>query len=79
MAVRGKVEPSKEWLMFEGLFAPLHLIVILAIVLIVFGPGRLPELGESLGKAIRSFKQGLEDSESTTTPKVPEASPDGKT
>ena len=47
--------------MIEGLFQPLHLIVIFAVVLIIFGPGRLPELGGSLGKAIRDFKKALED------------------
>lgn len=45
--------------MFEGLFQPMHLIVILAIVLIIFGPGKLPELGASIGKAIRGFKQEM--------------------
>ena len=43
--------------MFEGLFQPMHLIVILVIVLIVFGPGKLPELGEGLGKSIKAFKK----------------------
>jgi sec-independent protein translocase protein TatA len=38
---------------------------VLAIVLVVFGPGRLPELGASLGKSIREFKKGLEDSDSS--------------
>jgi sec-independent protein translocase protein TatA len=47
--------------MLEGLFQPLHLIVIFAVVLIIFGPGRLPELGGSLGKAIRDFKKALDD------------------
>ena len=51
--------------MLEGLFQPLHLFVVLMIVLIVFGPGRLPELGESLGKSIREFKKGLADAESS--------------
>jgi sec-independent protein translocase protein TatA len=45
----------------EGLFQPLHLIVILFIVLIVFGPGKLPELGEGLGKSIKAFKNALKD------------------
>jgi len=45
--------------MFEGFFQPMHLIVILAIVLIIFGPGKLPELGSSIGKAIRGFKQEM--------------------
>jgi sec-independent protein translocase protein TatA len=47
--------------MFEGLFQPLHMIVILAIVLIIFGPGKLPELGEGLGKSIKSFKKAMRE------------------
>ena len=49
--------------MFEGLLQPMHLLVILVIVLIVFGPGKLPELGSSLGKAIRGFKKAMEEPE----------------
>jgi sec-independent protein translocase protein TatA len=37
----------------------MHLLVILFIVLIIFGPGRLPEIGEGLGKSIRSFKKAM--------------------
>jgi len=61
---------------FEGLFQPTHLLLILLIALIVFGPRRLPELGRSLGTAIRDFKQGLTASGSTPseTPRV-EGSP----
>lgn len=47
--------------MFEGLFAPMHLIVILVIVMIIFGPGKLPELGAGLAKGIKSFKSGMKD------------------
>ncbi len=47
--------------MFEGLLRPMHLLVILGIVLIIFGPGKLPELGNSLGKAIRGFKKAMEE------------------
>lgn len=42
--------------MFEGIFQPWHLIIIVLIILIVFGPGKLPELGSALGKGIREFK-----------------------
>jgi twin arginine-targeting protein translocase, TatA/E family len=49
--------------MFEGLFQPLHLIVILVIVLIIFGPGKLPEVGGAIGKAIRGFKQAMNEPE----------------
>lgn len=38
-----------------------EIIVILVIALVVFGPSRLPALGEGLGKAIRGFKDGLKD------------------
>jgi sec-independent protein translocase protein TatA len=43
--------------MFEGLFQPTHLILILVVVLIVFGPGKLPEIGSSLGRGLRDFKR----------------------
>lgn len=36
-----------------------HLILVLVIALIFFGPSRLPSLGKSLGEAIRGFKDGL--------------------
>ena len=51
----------------EGIFQPMHLIVILAIVLIIFGPGKLPELGEGLGKSIKSFKKALKEGEQDAT------------
>lgn len=43
----------------EGLLRPTHLLLILLIVLVLFGPGKLPELGKSLGKGIREFKDAL--------------------
>lgn len=43
----------------EGLFQPTHLIFILLIVLIIFWPGKLPDLGRGLGKGIREFKQAM--------------------
>ncbi len=45
----------------EGLFQPMHLILVLVIVLIIFGPGKLPELGAGLGKSIREFKKAMAD------------------
>jgi sec-independent protein translocase protein TatA len=43
----------------EGLFQPTHLLLILLIVLILFGPGKLPDLGRGLGKGIREFKDAM--------------------
>ena len=47
--------------MFEGLFQPMHLLVILIIAMFVFGPKKLPELGKGLGDGIRAFKEGIRD------------------
>ncbi|MDR3630538.1 MAG: twin-arginine translocase TatA/TatE family subunit [Desulfocapsaceae bacterium] len=47
--------------MFSGLFQPMHLILILIVVLIIFGPGKLPEIGEGLAKSIKSFKKNMKD------------------
>ena len=49
--------------MFEGLFQPLHLIVIFLIALLVFGQKKLPDLGKGLGEAIRGFKKALDGDE----------------
>ncbi len=43
----------------DGLLEPVHLFFILLIVLVLFGPGKLPELGKGLGKGIREFKDAL--------------------
>lgn len=37
-----------------------ELLIILIIILIVFGVGKLPQIGEGLGKAIRGFRKGVE-------------------
>lgn len=42
-----------------GNIGPLEIIVVLIIALIVFGPKRLPELGNSLGRGIREFKESV--------------------
>jgi sec-independent protein translocase protein TatA len=39
----------------------MHLLIILVIALIFFGPGKLPELGAGLGKGIREFKKAMSD------------------
>jgi sec-independent protein translocase protein TatA len=45
--------------MLEGLLQPQHLLIILAVALFAFGPKKLPELGQGLGKGIRSFKESM--------------------
>lgn len=50
--------------MFEGLLQPMHMLLILAVALVVFGPKRLPEIGKALGEAIRGFKNTLNETAS---------------
>jgi sec-independent protein translocase protein TatA len=45
--------------MFEGLFQPMHLLVIFGIALLIFGPKKLPELGKGIGEGIRGFKAAI--------------------
>ena len=55
--------------MFEGIFQPMHLLVILVVALLVFGPKKLPELGKGLGEAISGFKKAIHEGEqSVNTP-----------
>jgi sec-independent protein translocase protein TatA len=44
-----------------GEFSITHLLIVGIVLLVFFGPSRLPGLGQSLGKAIRGFKEGLSD------------------
>jgi sec-independent protein translocase protein TatA len=51
---------------------PLEIIVVLIIVLVIFGPKRLPDLGRSLGKGMREFKDSVTGKDDE--PKLPAAS-----
>ena len=56
--------------MFEGLFQPMHLLIIFGIALLIFGPKKLPELGKGVGESIRGFKTAM---------KTPEGAPEETT
>lgn len=53
--------------MFGGLGMP-ELIIILVIILVIFGAGKLPQIGEGMGKAIRNFKTGISSKEESKEP-----------
>ena len=53
--------------MFEGLFQPMHLLVIFGIALLVFGPKKLPELGKGIGEGIRGFKTAIREEDPNRT------------
>lgn len=44
-----------------GVLQPWHVIVILVIVLVIFGPGKLPMLGKAVGDTVRDFKKAVSD------------------
>lgn len=63
--------------MFEGLFQPMHLLVIFGIALLVFGPKKLPELGKGIGEGIRGFKSAIRDEEKPVSPTTAVANDQG--
>jgi len=55
--------------MFEGLFQPMHLLIIFFIALLVFGPKKLPELGKGIGEGIRALKDSMSNNSTAEQPK----------
>lgn len=55
-----------------------ELLFILIIALIIFGPGKLPQIGSGLGKAIRDFKKGMSGEEETGKGEKSEKQEDSK-
>ena len=53
------------------LFAPSHLLILLLIILVIFGPSKLGDVGGAMGRAIRDFKRAMNDPEApqATQPK----------
>jgi sec-independent protein translocase protein TatA len=49
--------------MGEGLFQPFHILLIVAIALLLFGPSKFASLGKGLGEGIRNFKSAMKDGE----------------
>jgi sec-independent protein translocase protein TatA len=47
-----------------------ELIIILVLVLIIFGAGKLPQVGSALGKGLRNFKSGMKDDEDEKSDKA---------
>ena len=61
--------------MISGLLQPMHLLLILIVVLVVFGPGKLGNLGHDLGKSIREFKAAMDGHEATIAPAASASAP----
>lgn len=52
-----------------------ELIIVLLVVLVIFGAGKLPQVGASLGKGLRSFKKGMAGEEQETRTESPPTKP----
>lgn len=52
-----------------------ELLIILALVLVLFGAGKLPQLGRGLGEGIRNFKRGLKGGADEEPPSTPDRLP----
>ena len=56
-----------------GALQPMHLIIVLAIVLLIFGPGKLPDLGRAIGDSMREFRRATNDLSTGSTTIEPAA------
>jgi sec-independent protein translocase protein TatA len=59
-----------------GGFSGLHILLLAAILIVLFGPSRLPKAGQSIGEAIRGFKKGLTGDEIDVTEQSKQANLD---
>ena len=55
----------------EGLFQPMHLLIILVVALLLFGPSRLSDLGKGLGQGIKNFKDAVNEGKHDETAAAP--------
>ena len=58
-----------------GSFSIWHWLIVLVVVLLVFGRGKIPELMGDMAKGIKSFKKGMSDDEPPTTPRPSSIAP----
>jgi sec-independent protein translocase protein TatA len=61
-SAHGRSFPRPQGAFMLGLFGPIgmpEMLIILAIVILIFGANRLPELGKGIGAGIKNFKSGI--------------------
>ncbi|MGC2476652.1 MAG: twin-arginine translocase TatA/TatE family subunit [Candidatus Sulfotelmatobacter sp.] len=61
--------------MGEGLFQPFHILLIIAIALLIFGPSKFASLGKGLGEGIRNFKSSMKEGQEKKDEKTEEKKP----
>ena len=58
---------------------PMELVILLVVILIVFGPGKLPDIGKAVGKGIREFRRASTDLEDAVRTDSKKSAPDERT
>jgi sec-independent protein translocase protein TatA len=58
-----------------GELSPIHWLIVLAVILLLFGGRKIPELAKGLGEGIRNFKEGMSGAAHTPPPPPPQAAP----
>jgi sec-independent protein translocase protein TatA len=58
-----------------GEFSPIHWLIVLAIIVLLFGGKKIPEVMRGIGEGIRNFKEGMHTNPQTPPPPVPPANP----
>jgi sec-independent protein translocase protein TatA len=72
----GVFERETGGFMGEGLFSPWHILLIIGIALLLFGPSKFANLGKGLGEGIRNFKSSMkEKDEEEKEPPKPQSGP----
>ena len=61
-----------------GIITPTSAVIILVIALVIFGPGKLPELGKALGRGIKEFKSASDNEEKKEISEASEAADEKK-
>jgi sec-independent protein translocase protein TatA len=61
--------------MGEGIFQPLHILLIIGIALLLFGPSKFADLGKGLGEGIRNFKSSMKEDEKNKDVTKPPSTP----
>lgn len=61
--------------MLENLFKPMHLLVIFFIILLIYGPRKLGDLGKGLGEGIRNFKSSMHEGSQPNTTNTTNSTP----
>jgi len=64
--------------MIEGLFQPMHLLIIAGIAFLILGPKKLPELGKGMGEGIRGFKAAMQGKDDAAMPPAIAKAPEEK-